>query len=1483
MNNITEVEVQVRRKEEGSDDAQSSKSAFPIHETDSLWEVLQRCGVKADEHVYAWYESEANVADIDAFLEVTFDDRFFVPTDDFFRRLKQDFKGFEGEDAPENMYDDARVIHKRKAAQILRLSKLRVCKGFSDKPLTHVDPFHAKETQPLSDVVLNFNINVRERLSMNPKSCVIHVVCADISQSQDDTIVAKQYLTLNRFPRRTLQVSKKHDEGDEKEKEEDEMTGVEDDFFLESVNIRCKTMKKGADVDLEEIFQFFPMKKNVAFIHYTGRGKNTRINKDYEVDSTVDWMQDYLFGKERELTKNHLYMYVKMSETSFVEIVVHRSGDVYVVYSKRMRSVKHSGRLENLIDILEQLSSSLRLFSDTFFSFRSDVQSIFKHEQILIRSFQTYHTMKFDAKAVALSNTEVRGGLRDKFAANTWPFLAIDDPKSKGGNEHERVQLIYRSCENSAGPALEIFLAMRILSKEAFQRSYSMTKEDVDKFYDQSRKMKKTEEKIFETIVDQKSTRLVHMEVKAKNKSEYEVKASNLFGLNSHSVLKRDVFRALRRKNANHDDNDVNKKPLNADEVFQKIRDDNEAGEGTDDKGESYDDGSDGDDGESDSEDDEDIEKYRKAFDGVGGGASTECRSEVENNFEDLKALDGELFVSQVDAATSGRKKKNLRGYSAKCNYKPIGLNTKQFKAQEEYDEKVGEKSYKYYLKTGSTPEKCEENYYICPRYWCPKSKIAVATKDGRCPDHDNGERPVQHACDTVNPYFLKRDVHKDNLQLPCCGIRLLKENQRSKGCEVSDAEVSEISVSALSSPTRSSLSKLTLTSRLTKKLSKILDANSLFTLKGYVSDEVKISQFLGTSEPILETVAEKYGPSDHIRVRNGYYLRSFFDPDVTMETARGEFEDFLKAHEEFVRSFGLSVSDITSKLKKGAVDDEIAHAMFVIFNSYTNFMTYVRSENPKSFEEILDMIESPICNPARFGVLYVRDSSDRLTIDVERSVLSSGNLKDHGIIVMLDGSPQPIFDSEKSFARVKLPFLLQVLAEHEVVDTVKVVTQKLGVETLRGVTLVVDLNFKVCGCVFEKIYVPFADYLELGPKETPHVFVTTLTLDPGLRVSALKVYEKHMIEYELLPDDGGIYFPSQDMHYRFTTTETDGNEKPAMVPFGFRWSVVRPIRKYDTVCYLANRKETDIDDILLDVYYLRHRLNPMLDAQKIEYMTTKYDISQDLSKCLLRVHDLRSLLDESKSPDAPHNGKESRSIFVNLIEDGTPLRSIMSSVRKSYMRTFLTNMDDHLRYIDDRNVTITFNENKANTNYIDVPGQRGDFKTTSLNADDFSLVTLNMSADQVFRFLHESVLQYNGDPPSITTLREIYERPSETSSEEDSTSFSESDVRDVSSYLKLNYVILGKTGVLRLNEEHSNKNFLKFHETGDGSTFDLIGEVKAGDSNKIKFLFTLTDDEKEKALKESRSASKSKRMTKKTTKNESMDEATSEPKRTKK
>ena len=66
MNNITEVEVQVRRKEEGSDDARSSKSAFPIHETDSLWEVLQRCGLKSDAYMRP---NLKQTADIDAFLK----------------------------------------------------------------------------------------------------------------------------------------------------------------------------------------------------------------------------------------------------------------------------------------------------------------------------------------------------------------------------------------------------------------------------------------------------------------------------------------------------------------------------------------------------------------------------------------------------------------------------------------------------------------------------------------------------------------------------------------------------------------------------------------------------------------------------------------------------------------------------------------------------------------------------------------------------------------------------------------------------------------------------------------------------------------------------------------------------------------------------------------------------------------------------------------------------------------------------------------------------------------------------------------------------------------------------------------------------------------------------------------------------------------------------------------------------------------------
>ena len=205
-------------------------------------------------------------------------------------------------------------------------------------------------------------------------------------------------------------------------------------------------MKKGM-MSIWKRLSSFPDEKNVAFIHYTE--KNTRINKITR--STLPSI-----GCGLSLRQKTQVTTVICSCTSRCRNIVRRNRRSQV--GRCLRGVQqaharreHSGRLENLIDILEQLSSSLRLFSETFFSFRSDVQSIFKHEHILIRSFQTYHTMKFDAKAVALSNTKVGVGLRDKFAANTWPFLAIEDPKSKGGDEHERIQLIYRSCENSLG------------------------------------------------------------------------------------------------------------------------------------------------------------------------------------------------------------------------------------------------------------------------------------------------------------------------------------------------------------------------------------------------------------------------------------------------------------------------------------------------------------------------------------------------------------------------------------------------------------------------------------------------------------------------------------------------------------------------------------------------------------------------------------------------------------------------------------------------------------------------------------------------------------------------------------------------------------------------------------------------------------------------------------------------------------------------
>lgn len=114
-------------------------------------------------------------------------------------------------------------------------------------------------------------------------------------------------------------------------------------------------------------------------------------------------------------------------------------------------------------------------------------------------------------------------------------------------------------------------------------------------------------------------------------------------------------------------------------------------------------------------------------------------------------------------------------------------------------------------VKAGSTKEKYDKNNYICPRIWCPKSRVALSVDDfygkysQKCPYPDIEEDPIFIVSNKVDidkpeklraalekesyPFYLKTHKHPDRLCLPCCFTR--KQEKKPKCVPYGDAQIS--------------------------------------------------------------------------------------------------------------------------------------------------------------------------------------------------------------------------------------------------------------------------------------------------------------------------------------------------------------------------------------------------------------------------------------------------------------------------------------------------------------------------------------------------------------------------------------------------------------------------------------------------------------------------------------------------------------------
>lgn len=156
-----------------------------------------------------------------------------------------------------------------------------------------------------------------------------------------------------------------------------------------------------------------------------------------------------------------------------------------------------------------------------------------------------------------------------------------------------------------------------------------------------------------------------------------------------------------------------------------------------------------------------------------------------------LKSADKDLIDYKVP-----KGQKVLKRYSTVCQWndrrQPVVVNKNELEKIQGFQKDIR------FVKTGSTQELQNKNFYICPQVWCPKSKVALTYKDFKekynesCPYPDVEEKPIL----LTNHYWGKGDVgttrehfpgfldpktHPARMCLPCCFKKEAKEGSRNK------------------------------------------------------------------------------------------------------------------------------------------------------------------------------------------------------------------------------------------------------------------------------------------------------------------------------------------------------------------------------------------------------------------------------------------------------------------------------------------------------------------------------------------------------------------------------------------------------------------------------------------------------------------------------------------------------------------------------
>lgn len=419
-----------------------------------------------------------------------------------------------------------------------------------------------------------------------------------------------------------------------------------------------------------------------------------------------------------------------------------------------------------------------------------------------------------------------------------------------------------------------------------------------------------------------------------------------------------------------------------------------------------------------------------------------------------LKESDPELFDFSPD------KDKKFSTYSTQCQSndkrQPIILSG----AQKRYIDKFYPHSYLGYLSYDSRQEKTNppptDQYFICPKIWCPISKVSLNEEqlkllEGKCPE---GEPPLR----MESTYFTKNNVqaerypgflnkgattkHPKQLKLPCCFLKPqktftqdylpkttdIKESKKKTTKEltikteetikaaadldkltaVEDKETTDkyilTSLTAVTQPNRYSILPPIISNLLQdekhnqgKSIGK--DTKS-YVRKGsveqskdmFLSSAIMLlnNKNITTIKNLIDIIVSNLKPLEYILLNNGNTVKIYYNSmKVIYDKVEFKlFKSWFKNNKEYVDKFKLkkiinfidNLDEFTISPNDKNLDlKKIIMREYIIYNSFTNFLNYLKSDIKKSHEEMLDLFSAKFkyINPHGYNFVIINEDEN--------------------------------------------------------------------------------------------------------------------------------------------------------------------------------------------------------------------------------------------------------------------------------------------------------------------------------------------------------------------------------------------------------------------------------------------------------------------------------------------------------------------------